>query len=483
MSQLVKKFIGTNQVDETKIRLSNNANLKARNAADSADVNIIKVNGSDQIEFASVPLVGADATLANQLVRKSQLDSALEGLKPKEAVRVASTGTNVVIASALENGDTLDGITLATGNRVLLKDQTNPIENGIYVVQATGAAVRSSDMNASAEFPRSYLLTTHGTANQGKGYVCTVDSSFVLNTDPATFVQFSSSGSVVGGDMITVSGSNISVDLASVSGLESTNPGNNNGQLRVKLEASNPSIQIDGSNQIGVKIDTARGLSSGASGLGIDVAAAGALEFSSGDLAVKLEASNPSLQISSNALGVKFSATTSGLEKVASGLAVNTEASNPTLEVNGSGELKVKFDTAQGLAQGANGLEIDLDAAGALEFNSGDIRINVDATNGTSKVNGSNELEVVKQEEAQITLGAGDITNQYIDLSHTARAISCVALVVEGGIKQERGVDYTVSLAGGGGGVTRITFAGDLATAGDAALVSGDKLLVSYEYL
>jgi hypothetical protein len=427
MSQLKKKFIENNAVDETKIRLSNNANLKARNAADSADINIAKVNASDRIEFASVPQVTSDAVSANDLVRKSQLDALLQGLKPKEAANAVATA-NVDIATELEAGQVVDGVTLEAGDRILLIGQTDPIENGIYVSPASGAASRSLDMDLSAEFPRSYLLITAGTVNAGKGYVCNVEEDFVLGTDPATFIQFSSAGAVVGGDMITVSGSTVSVDLAAAAGLESTNPGNAAGQLRVKVEAS-----------------------------------------------------DPSLQISSNELGVKFSATTSGLEKGASGLAVNTEASNPTLEVNGSGELKVKF--ANGLEQTASGLEVDLDAAGALEFNSGDIRINVDATNGTTKVNASNELESVKKEEEQITLGAGDITNQYIDLTQTVRSATCVSLAVEGGIQQERGVDYTVSVAGGAGGVTRITFDGDLETGGDAALISGDKVFISYEYL
>ena len=56
----------------------------------------------------------------------------------KESVRVATTA-NITIATALNNGDTLDGITLATDDRVLVKDQTAPAENGLYVVAASPA--------------------------------------------------------------------------------------------------------------------------------------------------------------------------------------------------------------------------------------------------------------------------------------------------------------------------------------------------------
>jgi hypothetical protein len=85
-----------------------------------------------------------------------------------------------------------------------------------------------------------------------------------------------------------------------------------------------------------------------------------------------------------------------------------------------------------------------------------------------------------------ITLSAGDITAQYVDLAHPAlgasASINSISLAVVGGPEQLKAVDYTVSLTGGAGGVTRITFAGDLATGGAAALVAADILMVQYSY-
>jgi hypothetical protein len=78
------------------------------------------------------------------------------------------------------------------------------------------------------------------------------------------------------------------------------------------------------------------------------------------------------------------------------------------------------------------------------------------------------------------TLSAGDITNQYIDLGHSILANS-LDFMVNGLIFRE-GADYTVNLTGGAGGVTRVTFAGDLATAGNAALVASDVVYVKYTY-
>ncbi len=85
-----------------------------------------------------------------------------------------------------------------------------------------------------------------------------------------------------------------------------------------------------------------------------------------------------------------------------------------------------------------------------------------------------------------ITLNGTDITNQYVDLAHAitgaSASVNSAALFVVGGPMQLKAVDYTVSLTGGGGGVTQIGFAGDLATGGPAALIAGDILVISYEY-
>lgn len=214
----------------------------------------------------------ASPTAATDLANKAYVDATAEGLKPKAAVRVATTA-NLNLALDLENLDVVDGITLATGNRVLVKDQTTTSQNGIYVVQASGAAVRATDFDSVSpidEINGAYTSVQEGSANAGKLFVQS-GTVVTLGTDAINFVFFNSISGLVGGDMIAVSGSNISVDLAAVSGLESSNPGNSAGQLRVKLEVSTPSLQIDGSNQLGAKLDAAGTITSGASGLSVGV--------------------------------------------------------------------------------------------------------------------------------------------------------------------------------------------------------------------
>lgn len=132
---------------------------------------------------------------------------------------------------------------------------------------------------------------------------------------------------------------------------------------------------------------------------------------------------------------------------------------------------------------GDNGDVYLVSAAGTQNLGSGNITFAVGdwaIYNGaTWQKSGASSVASLNNKES-IILGAGDITNQYVDLAQTILANS-LDLVVSGLIHEE-GVDYTVSLTGGSGGVTRITFAGDLATGGASELVAGDKLLLKYQY-
>ena len=101
----------------------------------------------------------ADGTNASDAVTKGQLDNAIAGLHWKESVKVATMQAGT-LASSYANGGTVDGVGIATGDRILIKNQTgaNQKENGIYVVKASGAPDRASDMNESDEFSGSAVL-------------------------------------------------------------------------------------------------------------------------------------------------------------------------------------------------------------------------------------------------------------------------------------------------------------------------------------
>jgi len=149
------------------------------------------------------------------LVTKGYVDAVKQSLDIKDSVRVASTGNLSLTAgsSDLEAGDTVDGVTLVAGDRVLLKNQTTASENGIYVAVASGGTpARSDDANASADVTSGmFVWVEEGTSNGDQGYVLTTNNTITLNTTNLTFTQFSGAGQITAGDGLTKSGNTINV--------------------------------------------------------------------------------------------------------------------------------------------------------------------------------------------------------------------------------------------------------------------------------
>lgn len=122
------------------------------------------------------------------------VNSTNAGRRPVAPARVRSTG-NVVIASALEDGDTLNGVTLATGDIVFLGSQTAPAENGLYTVVASGAASRSSYADTAAELDRIEFLILEGTAGAGETWhLPMLAADITVGTTSLTFVQTGQNG-------------------------------------------------------------------------------------------------------------------------------------------------------------------------------------------------------------------------------------------------------------------------------------------------
>lgn len=153
----------------------------------------------------------APGTAGTDAVNLNQLNAAVNGLDWKNSVRVASTA-NVTIASGLENGDTIDGVTLATGDRVLLKDQSTGSQNGIYVVVASGAASRATDFDADVEVTAgASVFVSEGTANANTQWTLTTDDPIVVGTTALVFAQIGGSSSYTAGTGIDITGNAISV--------------------------------------------------------------------------------------------------------------------------------------------------------------------------------------------------------------------------------------------------------------------------------
>ena len=160
-----------------------------------------------QIRVATTP------SNANDVASKSYVDATKSGLDVKDSVRAATTAAGT-LASDFANGDTIDGVTLATNDRILIKNQADGSENGIYTVNASGAPTRATDFDADVEVTSgAFTFIEEGTVNGDGGYVLSTNGAITVGTTAMTFTQFSGAGLITAGNGLTKSGNNLSVNV------------------------------------------------------------------------------------------------------------------------------------------------------------------------------------------------------------------------------------------------------------------------------
>lgn len=198
---------GLTSVDVDNLTLNGNE-ISSTNTNGNISLN---PNGSGVIDANNSRISNiTDPTQAQDAATKAYVDAVKQSLDIKDSVRVATTA-NITITSDLNVGDTIDGITLADGDRVLVKDQSTASENGIYV--AGSSPVRSADANASSEVTSGmFVFVEEGTANADNGFVLTTDGTITLDTTNLTFVQFSGAGQIVAGDALSKTGNTLNVN-------------------------------------------------------------------------------------------------------------------------------------------------------------------------------------------------------------------------------------------------------------------------------
>lgn len=233
---------GNTQIMEGSIlnaQIAADAAIATSKLADGAD--FLKRDGSVALT-ANIPAGGFTLTGLgtpvgdNDAARKIDVERATMGLNVKNAAR-ASTTANIDLVNT-GSGDTVDGVVLSNGDRLLVKNQTDATENGIYLVQGSGGPlVRASDADTSDKFPtNTFLFVSEGTVNADTGWVSINDGDFELGTDDLIFTQFSGAGSGTVNGATNVGSAGVSVfkqlsdDILEFHKLNSTN-----GSLTIEL--------------------------------------------------------------------------------------------------------------------------------------------------------------------------------------------------------------------------------------------------------
>jgi hypothetical protein len=187
MTQITKRALANDSVDENKIKLSNNAYVRARNFANSADLSVLKLNTSDLAEFGVKPQSSFTPSANNDLVNVSYLASYVAGIRDlKDAVRATAT-TNIALATMPAS---IDSITLSSGDRFAVVRQTTSSQNGIYIFNGTGSpATRATDADETVEVTQGLSFdTVEGLVNAGRRWLLTTSGSITVGTTSLTFV-------------------------------------------------------------------------------------------------------------------------------------------------------------------------------------------------------------------------------------------------------------------------------------------------------
>ena len=150
----------------------------------NSSVTAAKAKLDEAWQFTVAPQSTVDASSSNDLVRYSQIQGLLNGVHWKESVKVATTG-NITLSGT----QTIDGIAVSAGQRVLVRAQSSASSNGIYVA-AAGSWARSADMDQGSEFVGAAVIVREGSTQSDTGFICTNDVAPTLGSTAIAFTSF-----------------------------------------------------------------------------------------------------------------------------------------------------------------------------------------------------------------------------------------------------------------------------------------------------
>ena len=440
-------------------------------------VTAAKIDLSGSFDFTSGTVSVATPTADSHAVTKAYADAQAQGVHWKESC-IAATTANIDLSSA---PSAIDGVTLSANDRVLVKDQSDATSNGIYSFASAGSAMtRTEDANTAQKLEGAAVFIRQGSTASDQGYQVVTDN-ITLGSTNIVITQFTGLSTITAGDGLQKSGSTLSLDLSSNSGLQITsgeleiNAGNGieliSGSARVKLNGSTLALSASG-----LSVGTITASELGANSVTSSAIATGSIDASGYFAAGVVDAS----ALASNAV------TSSKL----------ASASVSTVKVQDAAISEAKLASSvagNGLAGGAGAaLSVNVDDS-TLEINSDALRLK-DGGISNAKLS-SNCVQTSNIQDDAISaakIGAAfyqegfQISGNSTSTLDLARAIDSGFLggvmVFKNGLNlmnmtamsdtASDNDEYAVSASGGSGGVARITAGGNFA--------DGDFLIVVY---
>ena len=179
-TQLTGKLTASNNLSDVSSASTSRTNLGLGNMA-------VQNSGTVSISGGSITGIGSPSSNSDVAI-KSYVDEAVAGLRTR-IIAEAGTTANIDLTADLQNGDTIDGVTLVTGDRVLVKDQSTATQNGLYIVVASGTASRDPEYDTIAEISGSLIVVNQGSTNDNKIFLCTTDSDGSIGSTNITYTQ------------------------------------------------------------------------------------------------------------------------------------------------------------------------------------------------------------------------------------------------------------------------------------------------------
>ena len=268
-TQLANDSVGASQLASnavTSAKIQANAITSAKlasgviNATALIADNVVtsaKIDLSGSFDFSSGTLRAGTPSNASDVANKSYVDGIVGGgVYWKEPAKAASTA-NVNLSNP--GTDSFDGVTLTSGDRILIKSQSSSAENGVYDFNGSSSALtRSSDANSADEINGLAIFVKEGSANADQGFVQTSEVAN-LGSDNVVFVQFTGLGQITAGNGLEKSGNTISVDagngLAISAGelVVSLGAGLEFQSGAIDVEVDDSSLEVNGSGELQVK--------------------------------------------------------------------------------------------------------------------------------------------------------------------------------------------------------------------------------------